>query len=375
MTALITTDLVALDADLGGDKDAVVRRLAGLVAGAGRATGADALHARRHGPRGPGPDRPPGRDRHPPLPFGGRHPGLARLRAAVPEGRLRRPGRPGRPRLPHRRTRPRRRRPPHAADRTGPGARPARVRRVPAGRVVGRGRRAPRRRGRLPRARRSAGRDGPGRSTGRDRPGRSPRRRGRPAQRGRRDRLPHGDRAHLHGRGQTGRRGEGSRGRHTRRDAGVVRFHAPGPGGHPGGRRGDLRGRRRRQGPGALRRQAGRPVRHEAGDQRARRHDPRGSHRRGRPECPPGCRHRRRRLRTVRSGQAEHRRGDPSLAAHRRELHDPVRRRRWAAHRAGLPAGRLPGRAEQPRHRRPVGAGAGSSTIPCSTCPRVPSRT
>src|SRR5687767_4281540 len=45
MTALITTDLVALDADLGGDKDAVVRRLAELVAGAGRATGADALHA------------------------------------------------------------------------------------------------------------------------------------------------------------------------------------------------------------------------------------------------------------------------------------------------------------------------------------------
>jgi PTS system fructose-specific IIC component len=44
MPALITTDLVALDADLGPDKDAVVRRLAALVAGAGRATGADALH-------------------------------------------------------------------------------------------------------------------------------------------------------------------------------------------------------------------------------------------------------------------------------------------------------------------------------------------
>jgi fructose PTS system EIIBC or EIIC component len=45
MSALITTELVALDADLGPDKDSVVRRLAGLVAGAGRATGADALHA------------------------------------------------------------------------------------------------------------------------------------------------------------------------------------------------------------------------------------------------------------------------------------------------------------------------------------------
>src|SRR5215212_523671 len=45
MPALITTDLVALDADLGADKGAVVRRLAELVAGAGRATDADALQA------------------------------------------------------------------------------------------------------------------------------------------------------------------------------------------------------------------------------------------------------------------------------------------------------------------------------------------
>ncbi|GAB4080878.1 PTS transporter subunit EIIA [Modestobacter muralis] len=43
MSTLITTDLVALDADLGTDKAAVVHRLAALVAGAGRATGADAL--------------------------------------------------------------------------------------------------------------------------------------------------------------------------------------------------------------------------------------------------------------------------------------------------------------------------------------------
>jgi fructose PTS system EIIBC or EIIC component len=45
MSALITTELVALDADLGTDKDAVVRRLADLVATAGRATGGEALHA------------------------------------------------------------------------------------------------------------------------------------------------------------------------------------------------------------------------------------------------------------------------------------------------------------------------------------------
>jgi PTS system fructose-specific IIC component len=43
MSALITTDLVALDADLGTDKSAVVRRLAEMVAAAGRATDADAL--------------------------------------------------------------------------------------------------------------------------------------------------------------------------------------------------------------------------------------------------------------------------------------------------------------------------------------------
>jgi fructose PTS system EIIBC or EIIC component len=43
MPDLITPDLVALDADLGSDKSTVVRRLAGLVAGAGRATGADGL--------------------------------------------------------------------------------------------------------------------------------------------------------------------------------------------------------------------------------------------------------------------------------------------------------------------------------------------
>jgi PTS system fructose-specific IIC component len=45
MPALITTDLVALDADLGADKAAVVRRLAEMVTAAGRATDADALQA------------------------------------------------------------------------------------------------------------------------------------------------------------------------------------------------------------------------------------------------------------------------------------------------------------------------------------------
>jgi fructose PTS system EIIBC or EIIC component len=44
MSALITPELVALDADLGTDKNSVVRRLASLVADAGRATGAEALY-------------------------------------------------------------------------------------------------------------------------------------------------------------------------------------------------------------------------------------------------------------------------------------------------------------------------------------------
>src|ERR671916_589511 len=43
MTALISPELVVLDADLGSDKAAVVHRLAGLVADAGRATGGEAL--------------------------------------------------------------------------------------------------------------------------------------------------------------------------------------------------------------------------------------------------------------------------------------------------------------------------------------------
>jgi PTS system fructose-specific IIC component len=45
MPDLITPDLVALDADLGADKSAVIRRLAELVAAAGRASTADGLHA------------------------------------------------------------------------------------------------------------------------------------------------------------------------------------------------------------------------------------------------------------------------------------------------------------------------------------------
>ncbi|NVM94982.1 PTS fructose transporter subunit IIABC [Arthrobacter wenxiniae] len=45
MTTLINTDLVVLDANLGADTSAVIRHLAGMVAGAGRATGTEGLYA------------------------------------------------------------------------------------------------------------------------------------------------------------------------------------------------------------------------------------------------------------------------------------------------------------------------------------------
>jgi PTS system fructose-specific IIC component len=45
MTTLINTDLVVLDANLGADSSAVIRSLAGTVAGTGRATGVDGLFA------------------------------------------------------------------------------------------------------------------------------------------------------------------------------------------------------------------------------------------------------------------------------------------------------------------------------------------
>ncbi len=45
MSALITTDLVILDLDLGSEKSRVIRRLAELVVASGRATDADALYA------------------------------------------------------------------------------------------------------------------------------------------------------------------------------------------------------------------------------------------------------------------------------------------------------------------------------------------
>ena len=103
MPALITTDLVALDADLGADKSAVVRRLAELVAAAGRATGADALHADAMAREAQAPTGLPGGIAIPHCRSAAvtqASLGFARLYPKVDFGA---PGRPRRPRLPHRR--------------------------------------------------------------------------------------------------------------------------------------------------------------------------------------------------------------------------------------------------------------------------------
>jgi PTS system fructose-specific IIC component len=60
MPDLITPDLVVLDADLGTEKTAVVRRLAELVATAGRATSADGLHSDAMAREGQAPTGLPG---------------------------------------------------------------------------------------------------------------------------------------------------------------------------------------------------------------------------------------------------------------------------------------------------------------------------
>ena len=47
MTQLITTDLVRLNADLGSDKESVIRSLAALVSSAGRTADDRGQHGRR----------------------------------------------------------------------------------------------------------------------------------------------------------------------------------------------------------------------------------------------------------------------------------------------------------------------------------------
>ena len=347
MPALITTDLVALDADLGADKGAVVRRLAELVAAAGRATDADALHADVLAREAQAATGLPGGIAIPHCRSGGGHRGLARpspgsrptvdfgapdgpadlafLIAAPAHGdadhltlltalarALVRPefvaslraaasGRGDR-RL--------------VQDVVSPAPEPARSRRT--GRGAGP---APPPRPRLRRPPQHRRRSAPARPASRT-PTWPPTSSPPPAQAA-------GVDVHVETQGSSGS---------TPLDPAVIRaadaviFAV------------DV-------GVKDQERFAGKPVvqsRHQAGHQRARGDDPRGAGRRRRPERPPGGRHRRRSARQRpprRGGARPRRRGDPPLAAHRRQLHDPVRRGRRSAHRAGLPARRLPDRA------------------------------
>ena len=171
-------------------------------------------HRRRVRPRGDLQHRPARWHRDPALPHHRRLRADARLRAARPAGRLRRQGRPGRPRLPDRGARRWRRDPPAAPDQAGALAGQAGLHRRAA-----RGRDARGGRGADP-ASRSTNR----RRARRRRPQRPLRQRGRRRDFGtrglgtqvarRRDRLPDRHRAHLHGR--RGPRGCRREGRHPR---------------------------------------------------------------------------------------------------------------------------------------------------------------
>ena len=172
-----------------------------------------------------------------------------------------------------------------------------------------------------------------------DAPAAQPRRRRRHRSRrsappGRGDLVPDRHRAHLHGgRGARGRRRPRRR-RHRRRDPGLGRVEAAPEGDDRRRRRGDLRGRRGRARPRPVRRQAGGHLGREAADRRRRRHDRRGAPLRRRPEpaAGRGRRHRRQWQYGDRGGVVG--RPDPARPDDRRLLHDPVRRRRWSAHRA-----------------------------------------
>ena len=141
----------------------------------------------------------------------------------------------------------------------------------------------------------------------------------------------------------------------ARRDAGLVGQHAA---------------RRRRRSPAptpssspptsasrtaALRGQARHRLRRQARDQRARQDGRRSARRRGQSRTPPASRAARRAAAAERRAGGRRRLGHPHPAdpAHRRQLHDPVRRRRRSADRARLPVRRLRDR-QQARGRDAV---------------------
>ena len=125
------------------------------------------------------------------------------------------------------------------------------------------------------------------------------------------------------------------------------------PDDHRQRRRGHLRHRRRRQGQAAVRRQARRRIRRQTRHQRAGQDGRRSARRRGQSRRSP---------RAGRRGRARRRGGpggrrrlghpDPPDPAHRRQLHDPVRRRWRPADRAGLPVRAATTSPTSPRARR-----------------------
>ena len=302
---------------------------------------------------------PARRHRHPALPLGGGHRGLARLRPAAPDGRLRRPGRPRRPGLPHRRARP------HGdADHltllTALARALVRPEFVASLRAAASAEEIVRlvRRRRLPRAGRGARRP-PAAAAGRRRPPPPPAPAA--AQHRRRQRLPDRDRAHLHGRRQAGRR--------RRRPPGVdVHVETQGSSGATP------------LDPAVIRaadavifavdvgvrdqdRFAGKPV-VQSGTKRAI-NEPDVMIREALAAADdPNAR----RVAGAAGGGADAAAaaggrpgvgiGAPPLAAHRRQLHDPVRRGRRPADRARLPARRLrdrPARVQGGQQLGPTG--------------------
>ena len=143
--SIITTDLVAIDVDAGGDKEAVIGLLAARLADAGRSTDRDGLVAAAMAREAQSATGLPGGIAIPHC----RSPyvdeatiGFARL---SPARRLRRTRRPRRPRVPDRRAGLRRRRAHEAAVQPRPGVGAQGLRRVAAQRRVRRRDRRPRR--------------------------------------------------------------------------------------------------------------------------------------------------------------------------------------------------------------------------------------
>ncbi len=331
--SIITTDLVALDVDAGGDKEAVIGLLADRLAAAGRATDRDGLIAAAMAREAQSATGLPGgiaiphcRSPHvdeatigfarlsPPVDFGAPDgpADLAFLIAAPESGGVRA----------H-----------EAAVEPGPRAGAQGVRRVAAQRRVGRrGGRPGRGRGQS----RSRGRARQGCRPPSPRPRRRRRRRSSPSPRAPPAsptptwRPTHwslaakkaGVTLHVETQGSSG-----STPLSAETIAAADRRH--------------LRHRRRREGPRAVRGQARHRLGREARHQRARQDGGRSARRRN--ESQRGARRGRRRrtglvVQPVRLRRRRLGHPHPADPAHRRQLHDPVRRRGRPAHRARLPA-------------------------------------